>query len=127
MKKATKGPSNKTVQALLAKHECPVPFHEVRTRFLGNIATPAISAAPLQIIKDLWGGELPAFDSIDAVNELLDALVQGLWNDLTRRTFQWGGFHRSARAGARGHWAPCGDARHDGGDLRTGFAGSTCR
>lgn len=84
MKKATKGPSNKTVQALLAKHECPVPFHEVRTRFLGNIATPAISAAPLQIIKDLWGGELPAFDSIDAVNELLDALVQGLWNDLTR-------------------------------------------
>ena len=84
MKKATKGPSNKTVQALLAKHECPVPFHEVRTRFLGNIATPAISAAPLQIIKDLWGGELPAFDSIDAVNELLHALVQGLWNDLTR-------------------------------------------
>src|SRR3546814_2586974 len=42
MKKATKGPSIKTAQALLAKHECPVPFHEVRTRFLGNIATPAI-------------------------------------------------------------------------------------
>jgi hypothetical protein len=84
MKKATKGPSIKTAQALLAKHGCPVPFHEVRTRFLGNIATPAISASPLQIIKDLWGGELPPFDSIEAVNELLDALVQGIWNDLTR-------------------------------------------
>src|SRR3546814_7616308 len=84
MKKATKGPSIKTAQALLAKHECPVPFHEVRTRFLGNIATPAISASPLQIIKDLWGGELPPFDSIEEVNELLDTLVQGLWNDLTR-------------------------------------------
>lgn len=84
MKKATKGPSIKTAQALLAKHDCPVPFHEVRTRFLGNIATPAISASPLQIIKDLWGGELPPFDSIEEVNELLDTLVQGLWNDLTR-------------------------------------------
>ncbi len=84
MKKMTKGPSNKTAQELLEKHECPVPFHEVRTRFLGNIATPAISASPLQIIKDLWGGELPPFDSIEEVNELLDALVQGLWNDLTR-------------------------------------------
>mgnify|MGYP006191887873 CR=1 FL=1 len=73
MKKATKGPSIKTAQALLAKHECPVPFHEVRTRFLGNIATPAISASPLQIIKDLWGGELPPFDSIEEVNELLDS------------------------------------------------------
>ena len=66
------------------KHACPVPFHEVRTRFLGNIATPEMSASPLQIIKDLWGGELPVFDSIDELNELLDALVQGLWNELTR-------------------------------------------
>ncbi|MGY2733613.1 hypothetical protein [Sphingomonas sp. UYP23] len=84
MKSATKIPSNKSAQALLEKHQCPVPFHAVRTRFLGNIATPAMSVAPLQIIKDLWGGELPVFDSIDEVNKLLDALVQGLWNDLTR-------------------------------------------
>lgn len=83
MKKATKGPRNKTAQALLEQYECPVPFHEVRTRFLGNIATPAMSVAPLQVIKDLWGGELPPFDSIEEVNVLLDALVQGLWNDLT--------------------------------------------
>lgn len=84
MKKTTKGTRKRTAQALLKKHECPVPFHEVRTRFLGNIATLATSASPLQVIKDLWGGELPPFDSIDEVNELLDALVQGLWNDLTR-------------------------------------------
>jgi hypothetical protein len=84
MKKAAKGPHTKTAQALLEKHDCPVPFHEVRTRFLGNIATPAISASPLQIIKDLWGGELPTFDSIEEANELLDALLQGLWNDLSR-------------------------------------------
>ncbi len=28
-------------------------------------------------------GGLPPFDSIDDANELLDALVKGLWNDLT--------------------------------------------
>jgi hypothetical protein len=84
MKKAANAPSEKTVRAMLKKHGCPVAFHEVRTRFLGNIATPALSASPMQIVKDLWGGELPVFDSIDDLSGLLDALVGGLWNDLTR-------------------------------------------
>jgi hypothetical protein len=84
MKKGAKAPSEATVRTLLEKHGCPVPFHEVRTRFLGNIATPELSASPLKIIKDLWGGELPVVDGLDELNELLGALVQGLWNDLTR-------------------------------------------
>ena len=84
MKKIAKAPGEKAVRALLEKYACPVSFHEVRTRFLGNIATPVMSASPLRIIKDLWGGELPVFDSLDDLNELLDALVQGLWNELTR-------------------------------------------
>jgi hypothetical protein len=37
----------------------PVPCHEVRTRFLGNIAAPQLAVSPMQIVKDLWGGELP--------------------------------------------------------------------
>lgn len=84
MKRSAKTPSNKTVRALLEEHGCPVPFHEVRTRFLGNIATPALSASPLRIVKGLWGGELPEFESIDKANALIAALVQGLWNDLAR-------------------------------------------
>ena len=36
------------------------------------------------MIQDLWGGELPVFDSIDAANELIGALIMGLWNRLTR-------------------------------------------
>jgi len=36
------------------------------------------------MVEDLWGGELPAFDSMDAANELISALVMGLWNRLTR-------------------------------------------
>src|ERR1700730_413812 len=84
IKKAAQVPNEKTVKALLEKHGCLVPFHKVRTRFLGSIATPELSASPLQIIKELWDGELPVFDRIGELNELLDALVQGVWNDLTR-------------------------------------------
>jgi hypothetical protein len=76
--------TDEDVRALLARYNCPVPFHEVRTRFLGNVATPAMSASPIKMVEDLWGGELPAFDSIDAANELISALVMGLWNRLTR-------------------------------------------
>src|SRR5215204_2080204 len=71
------------VCALLERYACPVSFHEVRTRFLGNIAS-LTSASPLDAVKELWGGELPEFSDIDAANELIGALVMGLWNRLTR-------------------------------------------
>ena len=32
--------SDDKVRALLDRYQCPVPFHAVRTRFLGNIASP---------------------------------------------------------------------------------------
>lgn len=78
------GASDERVRALLDRYKCPVAFHEVRTRFLGNIATPSMAASPIKMIQDLWGGELPAFDSIEAANELIGALIMGLWNRLTR-------------------------------------------
>jgi hypothetical protein len=84
MNKTAKAPGAAAVKALLDRYGCPVPFHKVRTLFLGQIATPQLAVSPLVIIKGLWGGELPVFDSIDELNELLDALVQGLWNELTR-------------------------------------------
>jgi hypothetical protein len=76
--------TDEQVRALLERYKCPVPFHEVHTRFLGNVATPVMSASPIKTVKDLWGGELPAFDSIDAANDLIGALIMGLWNRLTR-------------------------------------------
>ncbi len=36
------------------------------------------------MVEDLWGGELPPFNTIDEANELIGALVMGLWNRLTR-------------------------------------------
>jgi hypothetical protein len=77
-------PSDKAIRALLDRYACPVPWHEVRTRFLGNLATPALNVSPMRIVQDLWGGELPAFDTLDEANELIGALVNGLWNSLTK-------------------------------------------
>ena len=70
-----------------------VPFHQVRTRFLGNIASPVMSASPIKVVQDLWGGELPPFDTIDEANELIGALVMGLWNRLTRHQDRRSAFH----------------------------------
>jgi len=76
--------SDDEVRALLQRYGCPVPFHEVRTRFLGNIASPAMSASPIKVVERLWGGKLPAFDTLDDANKLIGALLAGLWNRLTR-------------------------------------------
>jgi hypothetical protein len=81
-KARTSGASDAEVVALLARYKCPTPFHAVRTRFLGSIASPVVGASPMETVKRLWGGEFPEFDSTEAVNELLDALVAGLWNRL---------------------------------------------
>ncbi len=71
------------VLAMLKRYNCPTPFHEVRTRFLGNIASPVPGASPLETVKQLWVGEFQPFDNIDEVNALLAVLVNGLWNRLT--------------------------------------------
>ena len=72
------------VRVLLDRYRCPVPFHVVRTRFLGNIASPVMAASPMDTIESLWGGELPVFDDLNSANELLRVLVMGLWNQLAR-------------------------------------------
>jgi len=74
--------TDEEVRVLLERYRCPVPFHEVRTRFLGNIASPIMGASPMKEVERLWGGELPEFENIDAANELIGALVMGLWNRL---------------------------------------------
>ena len=77
--------SDDQVRALLERYRCPVPFHAVRTRFLGNIASPDLQGSPIGMVEAPWGGELPTFDSIDDANELIGALVMGLWDRLTRQ------------------------------------------
>ena len=76
--------NEKKIRALLSAHACPVQFHEVRTRFLGNIASPTLGVSPIPMIQSLWGGNLPPIDDVEAIRELLGALLDGLWNPLTR-------------------------------------------
>ncbi len=71
-------------RSLLKEYKCPVPYHEVRTRFLGNIASPSVVASPVQTVKNLWGGSLPAVENLEALNDLFDVLINDLWNSLTR-------------------------------------------
>src|SRR6056297_420709 len=81
--------SEAKLRRLLQRHQCPMPLHAVRSYFLGGIACPKLETRPLQSLGHLWGGELPEFESMDELNELIEVLVNGLWNDLTR--------HQSAR------------------------------
>ena len=70
--------------AMLERYKCPTPYHAVRTRFIGRIASAAENISPIEMLKQLWGGELPLFDSIEDFNELLNVLINELWNQLTK-------------------------------------------
>jgi len=76
-------PSDQIVRALLQRYACPFPFHAVRGRFMGAIASPDMSVSPMQAIRDLWGGALPEFESPHDAELLLTGLMQGLWNELS--------------------------------------------
>lgn len=76
--------SDEQVSTLLARYNCPVPFHEVRTRFLGGIASPTIGVSPIKMVESLWGDKIPEFPNVEAANELMAGLVMGLWNRLTQ-------------------------------------------
>ena len=78
------GPTDEQVRLFLVLYRCPVPFHIVRTRFLGSIASPELGVSPIETVKSLWGKNLPELKSVASLNELMNALVKGLWNRLAR-------------------------------------------
>ena len=80
----TKPIGDDEIRSLLDRYRCPMPFHVVRTRLLGNIASPDMTVSPMDTVAGLWGGKLPAIDNPDALNELLRVLLMGLWNRLSR-------------------------------------------
>ncbi|RFU12050.1 hypothetical protein DZD18_14010 [Rhodobacteraceae bacterium W635] len=52
------------IRALLKRYACPLPYHQVRARFMGNITTPDMNASPMQEIHRVWNDELPVFEDI---------------------------------------------------------------
>lgn len=71
------------VQALLKRYACPAPYHQARTRFMGNIATPDMNASPMKEIQRLWSDDLPEFENQQEVEAFFGALLQGMWNGLS--------------------------------------------
>jgi len=67
---------------MLERYDCPMPYHAMCTHFLGAMSGVA-PVQPMKVLARIWDGKLPAFASIEAVNELLEALINGLWNELT--------------------------------------------
>jgi hypothetical protein len=76
-------PTDKVVQALLARHRCPTPLHALRTLLLGAIASPRLEVSPMASLAQAWGGELPEFASAADVEEVMQVIVHGLWNRLS--------------------------------------------
>ena len=71
------------VRAVLERHECEVPYHAVRARFMGAIAAPTLKVKPVAVVQSLWGGELPECRDLEEAQALLDTMVMGLWNRLS--------------------------------------------
>jgi hypothetical protein len=77
------GSSDKDVQVLLERYQCPTPLHALRTLLLGHIASARPDVSPMAALAQAWGGELPEFASADEVEEVLQVIVDGLWNRLS--------------------------------------------
>jgi hypothetical protein len=82
--------SDKEAIALLARYKCPTPFHEVRTLLMGNIASPLLGASPMGALAQIWGGQMPEFESVEDVQAVASVLLAGLWNRLAE--------HQSSRS-----------------------------
>ena len=86
MRNKSKGYDEKAIVAMLSHYKCSAPYHKVRTIFLGSIASPGGTISPtivIDVIKGLWGGEFPPFESMEACQEFLNTLTT-LWNHLAR-------------------------------------------
>ncbi len=71
------------IKRLLKRYDCPLPYHAVRARFLGCIACPAIDTHPMRALAVLWDGAMPEIENIEDANELVQGLLEGVWNPLT--------------------------------------------
>lgn len=74
---------NGAIRALLKHYACPLPYHQVRALFMGNIATLDMNASPMKEVQRLWNDELPVFESRKEAEAFFASLIQGLWNSLS--------------------------------------------
>ena len=71
------------IRALLKRYACPIRYHQLRARFMGNITTPDMNASPMQEIHRVWNDELPVFEDKGEAEAFFGTLLQGMWNGLS--------------------------------------------
>jgi len=91
--KPPKQATDAQARTLLDCYHCPVPFHAVRTRFLGAVASLDPASTPMRALESLWGGHLPTFNNINDVSELMSVLLMGLWDRISQHQDQAVPFH----------------------------------
>ena len=79
----SKYPGDAAFQRLLERYDCPTPFHVVRMRFLGGIASLDFDISPIKTIGAFWGGDLPVFDHKEEASALFQAMMV-LWRRMAR-------------------------------------------
>ena len=83
LKSKFKYPGDAAVQRLLTKYGCPTPFHIVRMRFLGEIASFKLGSTPMETVESLWDHEIPDFQSEEEASNFFQTLIS-LWNRMAR-------------------------------------------
>ncbi|MDP7241737.1 MAG: UPF0149 family protein [Rhodospirillales bacterium] len=78
-----KYPGDRVLQKLLEKYHCPTPFHVVRMRFLGGIASLIPGVSPTRMINAFWGDNFPTFENEDEASQFFQ-LMMSLWNRMAR-------------------------------------------
>ena len=67
-------------KAFLKRVECPAPFHVVRMRFLGAIASPVDETSPVRVIQSFWlEDDQPDLATMEDAGAFFDTFI-GLWN-----------------------------------------------
>jgi hypothetical protein len=71
------------VKRLLQRYRCPAPFHVVRMRFWGAIASPSFEVSAITTMQRLWSKGPPEFADVHEANAFVQPIMS-LWNELTR-------------------------------------------
>ncbi len=85
--------SDNEVIAMLERYQCPTPFHQVRTLFMGCIASPVESDWQGEIFEHVWEGTPPEFEFSEDEDEFTEMILIGFWNRLADHQDENNPFH----------------------------------
>lgn len=70
------------IKLLLGRYRCPTPFHAVRLRVWGAIASPLPEVSPIAVLASLWNNDPPPFANAKEANAFVQDIMS-FWNALT--------------------------------------------